>query len=246
MHPTHYGRMCPIETPEGPNIGLIGSLVLVRRGLRVRLRHDALPRRQGRHRHRRDRPPRRDPGRGAADRPGEHAGRREDRPAEGHRDPLPHAGRPVRDGRAEGRRPGRRLARADLVGRDRDDPVPRARRRQPRADGLEHAAPGRAAAEDRRAARRHRHGAPRRARHRRRAARAQRRDGRRTSTPTRSSSRATTAAGRVRAAEVHALEPGHADPPEAARRSRPEGQGRRRARRRLLDRPAARWRSART
>ena len=25
-HPTHYGRMCPIETPEGPNIGLIGSL----------------------------------------------------------------------------------------------------------------------------------------------------------------------------------------------------------------------------
>src|SRR4029453_7344396 len=24
--PTHYGRMCPIETPEGPNIGLIGSL----------------------------------------------------------------------------------------------------------------------------------------------------------------------------------------------------------------------------
>ena len=26
MHPTHYGRMCPIETPEGPNIGLINSL----------------------------------------------------------------------------------------------------------------------------------------------------------------------------------------------------------------------------
>ena len=26
VHPTHYGRMCPIETPEGPNIGLIGSL----------------------------------------------------------------------------------------------------------------------------------------------------------------------------------------------------------------------------
>ncbi|RAC08272.1 DNA-directed RNA polymerase subunit beta, partial [Burkholderia multivorans] len=25
-HPSHYGRMCPIETPEGPNIGLIGSL----------------------------------------------------------------------------------------------------------------------------------------------------------------------------------------------------------------------------
>ena len=26
VHPTHYGRMCPIETPEGPNIGLIGAL----------------------------------------------------------------------------------------------------------------------------------------------------------------------------------------------------------------------------
>src|SRR6187455_1510911 len=26
VHPTHYGRVCPIETPEGPNIGLISSL----------------------------------------------------------------------------------------------------------------------------------------------------------------------------------------------------------------------------
>ena len=26
VHPSHYGRMCPIETPEGPNIGLMGSL----------------------------------------------------------------------------------------------------------------------------------------------------------------------------------------------------------------------------
>ena len=26
VHQSHYGRMCPIETPEGPNIGLIGSL----------------------------------------------------------------------------------------------------------------------------------------------------------------------------------------------------------------------------
>ena len=26
VHATHYGRMCPIETPEGPNIGLINSL----------------------------------------------------------------------------------------------------------------------------------------------------------------------------------------------------------------------------
>ena len=28
VHPTHYGRLCPIETPEGPNIGLISSLAL--------------------------------------------------------------------------------------------------------------------------------------------------------------------------------------------------------------------------
>ena len=28
VHPTHYGRVCPIETPEGPNIGLINSLSL--------------------------------------------------------------------------------------------------------------------------------------------------------------------------------------------------------------------------
>ena len=26
VHPSHYGRVCPIETPEGPNIGLINSL----------------------------------------------------------------------------------------------------------------------------------------------------------------------------------------------------------------------------
>src|SRR5437660_4562185 len=26
VHPSHYGSLCPIETPEGPNIGLIGSL----------------------------------------------------------------------------------------------------------------------------------------------------------------------------------------------------------------------------
>src|SRR5699024_11805559 len=26
VHPTHYGRVCPIETPEGPNIGLINYL----------------------------------------------------------------------------------------------------------------------------------------------------------------------------------------------------------------------------
>ncbi|HAW81913.1 MAG TPA: hypothetical protein DCX27_20750, partial [Balneola sp.] len=28
VHYTHYGRLCPIETPEGPNIGLISSLCI--------------------------------------------------------------------------------------------------------------------------------------------------------------------------------------------------------------------------
>jgi hypothetical protein len=61
----------------------------------------------------------------------------------------------------------RRLAEAARVGRRLADPVPRERRRQPRADGLEHAASGGAAAEGRSAARRHRHGSRRRPRLRR-------------------------------------------------------------------------------
>ena len=37
VHPTHYGRICPIETPEGPNIGLINSLATYAHGEPVRL-----------------------------------------------------------------------------------------------------------------------------------------------------------------------------------------------------------------
>ena len=100
VHPTHYGRMCPIETPEGPNIGLIGSLSSFAEVSEYgfvttpyRVVKDGVVTERGP-------PPRRDPGRGAADRPGEHARRPQDRAAEGQRDPLPHAGRPVRHGRA--------------------------------------------------------------------------------------------------------------------------------------------------
>ncbi len=50
--------------------------VLLRGDLRARVRHDAVPDRQGRQGHRRDRPDRRHPGGGADHRPGEHAGRR--------------------------------------------------------------------------------------------------------------------------------------------------------------------------
>ena len=178
VHPTHYGRMCPIETPEGPNIGLIGSLSsyaeVSEHGFVTtpyRVVEDGLVTDEIVHldaTQEEEQP----------DRAGQPPDRREDRQAQGPRRGLPHAGRPVRHGRAEGRRPDGRLARADLVGRHGDDPVPRARRRQPRAHGLEHAAPGRAAAEDRRTGHRHRHGAPRRARHRRRRAGPQRRHGR--------------------------------------------------------------------
>ena len=46
VHFSHYGRMCPIETPEGPNIGLIGALATFARVNAVRLHRVALP--QGR------------------------------------------------------------------------------------------------------------------------------------------------------------------------------------------------------
>ena len=226
----------PDRDPRGSQHRPDRLAVLVRGGVRVRLRHHPLPGGQGRGRDERGPPPRRHPGRGAADRPGEHPGGRQDRPPEGRRDPLPHPGRPVRHRRPQGRGPGGRVPRADLVGGHGHDPVPRARRRQPRPDGLEHAAPGGAPADRRRPPGGHRHGAPRGARHRRRAARQQRRHGRlHRRRPDRPADDRRQEGG-VRAAEVHALQPGHPDPPQAARHHRPEDQGRRRARRRLLHR----------
>jgi DNA-directed RNA polymerase subunit beta len=43
VHPTHYGRVCPIETPEGPNIGLINSLALFARVNELRFHRNGLP-----------------------------------------------------------------------------------------------------------------------------------------------------------------------------------------------------------
>ena len=76
VHPSHYGRMCPIETPEGPNIGLIGYLVELRADQPVRLHRDAVP--QGREGpgHRRDRVPRRRRRGRVRHRPGERPRRR--------------------------------------------------------------------------------------------------------------------------------------------------------------------------
>ncbi len=147
VHPTHYGRMCPIETPEGPNIGLIGSLSsyaqVSEHGFVTtpyRVVKDGVVTEQ-------DRPPGRDPRGRADDRSGERRDRSEDEEAQGPAGAVPLRRWRVRLGVAEAGRPDGRLADADLVGGDRPDPVPRARRREPRAHGLQHAAPGGAAAQ---------------------------------------------------------------------------------------------------
>ncbi len=79
VHFSHYGRMCPIETPEGPNIGLIGGLSTYRPRQRVRLHREPVPRGQGRQGHRQDRLHGRRRGRELRRRPGQHAaqGRRQ-------------------------------------------------------------------------------------------------------------------------------------------------------------------------
>ena len=53
VHPTHYGRMCPIETPEGPNIGLINSLATFARVNKYGFIETPVPARPGRQGHRR-------------------------------------------------------------------------------------------------------------------------------------------------------------------------------------------------
>ena len=146
VHPSHYGRMCPIETPEGPNIGLIGYLATLRPDQPVRLHRDAVP--QGRERpgHRRDRVPRR-----------RRRGRLRHRAGERRRS--------TSSGRFLDERVLVRAKRGELayVAPHEVDymdvspkqivsvatvahPVPRARRRQPGAHGRQHAAPGRPAA----------------------------------------------------------------------------------------------------
>jgi DNA-directed RNA polymerase subunit beta len=77
VHPTHYGRVCTIETPEGPNIGLINSLAVFARTNKLWLPRNAVPQGRGRARHRRHRVPVGDRGERVRHRPGQRAARRE-------------------------------------------------------------------------------------------------------------------------------------------------------------------------
>ena len=196
VHPTHYGRICPIETPEGPNIGLISSLSCYARINEFgfiespyrKVKDGRVGRLRDRHQRRRQREVqgrRRGGGRraGGRRRPVEEEGRRVRAllllPVGVGRGQLHHrAGqlaarreRPLHAGPRR-RAPGRRLragaarrdpvhgrvAEAARVGGGLAGAVPRERRRQPRADGLEHAAPGGAAAAGAQPVRGHRHG----------------------------------------------------------------------------------------
>ena len=240
VHPTHYGRICPIETPEGPNIGLINSLATFARVNKYGFIETPFRRvRDGRVTAEVDLPL----GHGGGEvqrRPGQRRHGRQEPPDRGPRGLPPRRRRDRR--RAGSGRPHGRVAEAARLGRGGAHPVPRERRRQPRPHGLEHAAPGGAARAVGRAVRRHRHGGRRRARFRRgdrRAPGRRRRPGRRhPHRRARDRGDGPDEAGRrhLPAAEVPALEPEHLHHAEAAgagRRRRRQG---RHHRRRSLDR----------
>ena len=168
VHPTHYGRMCPIETPEGPNIGLIGSLAsfaTVSEFGFIQTPYRVVKAGQG---DGRDHLPRRGRGAPVHDRAGLGAGRSEDGQVPARAGALPLEGRRGRHGRAEGHRVHGRVTGADRLGRDGAHPVPRAQRREPRAHGREHAAAGGAADDPAGPDRGHRARVPRSRRHGRR------------------------------------------------------------------------------
>ena len=135
--------------------------------------------------------------------------------------------RPVPRGASAADRVHGREPQAGRLRGDRADPVPRARRRQPRPDGLEHAAPGGAAPRARGAHRRHRHGGARRAGLRPGADRQARRHGAvrdRRADPHRARRGPARRARHLPPREVRALQPGHVHQPASHR-------GRRHARR---------------
>ena len=212
VHHSHYGRICPIETPEGPNIGLIGSLATygrineygfietpyrkVKRSIDhkdktiaeeiagadvVTAGGQGRPA-QGRALQRgrpsrscatrRSRPSPSSPACTDGDRVSGRVRRGREVRRPGQR-PTRQAGllrgregacappRPVPRGAARADRLHGRQPQAGRLGGHGAHPLPRARRRQPRPDGLQHAAPGGAAPRARVAHRGHRHGGAR-------------------------------------------------------------------------------------
>ncbi len=154
VHPSHYGRICPIETPEGPNIGLISSMSTF-----ARINEFGFI----------ETPYRKVENGRVTDQVDYLTGDREENfivaQANAPMDAKGHfTGRkgfcPL-SWRLSGSRTGQgplhgRLAEAAGLGCGGFDSVPRARRREPRVDGFEHATPGRAVDRFRSAARRHR------------------------------------------------------------------------------------------
>ena len=142
VHISHYGRICPIETPEGTNIGLISSLGNLCRGGRVWILDHALPKSEKWQAHGECRLAPSGPGSDALwlrptlpSRKGKIQGENDHRPA------------PSRL-RARARRQGEYIGRGSQPNDRRlgwFDSLPRARRRQSCVDGFQHAAPGRTA-----------------------------------------------------------------------------------------------------
>ncbi len=271
VHPTHYGRICPIETPEGPNIGLISSLscyarinefgfiespyrkvkdgrvvdyvIVTNAGGNPKYKvgdvveADELVGADGRskkkgvefepysyylsaweedrvHRRAGERAARR--GRQVQAGPGQRAPRRRLHPGAARRGAV-H----------------RRVAEAARLGRRLAGAVPRERRRQPRADGIEHAAPGGAAAAGAQPVRRHRHGIHHRPRLGRGGRDAPHRHRRLRRQPAHRRPRGRAGGGRRHQQgdgrrhlpddQVQAVEPEHVYQPEADRARRPAG-----------------------
>ena len=162
VHPTHYGRICPIETPEGPNIGLINSLATYARVNKYGFVETPYRKvKDGRVTDEVIYLSAMEEGRYAVAQA--NAAIDDTRPLHRRPDRLPpgrrRASRSARQGRLHGR-----VAEAARFGCRGAHSVPGERRRQPRADGLEHAAPGGAAGSLGSAVRRHRHGRRGRAR----------------------------------------------------------------------------------
>ena len=125
VHPTHYGRICPIETPEGPNIGLINSLASFSRVNKygfIETPYRKVDRRQGDRRRRLSL----GDGRGQAhDRPGQCRAQQGRHVRRGAR--LVAPGRRLPDGAARHDHADGRQPQAARLGRRVADPVPRER-----------------------------------------------------------------------------------------------------------------------